>query len=127
MTPFAIVALGLILLRYCFELWLDALNAAHVREHANEVPEAFRDVMDEGTYKKSIQYTLAKAKFGTASDSYSTAVLCALLFSGWLASLFGRHELDRRNALGTGARLVDRDSADVAIEPTVFVVVAVPA
>ncbi len=90
MTPFTIVALCLILVRYCFELWLDALNAAHVREHANEVPEAFREVMDEATYKKSVHYTLAKAKFGTASDSYSTAVLCALLFSGWLASLFGQ-------------------------------------
>ena len=87
---FAIVALGLILLRYFFELWLDGVNAAHVRKHADEVPEAFREIMDAATYKKSVQYTLAKARFGTVSDSYSTAVLCALLFSGLLASLFAQ-------------------------------------
>ena len=50
MTPFAIVALCLILIRYCFELWLDGVNAAHVRKHADEVPEAFREIMDDATY-----------------------------------------------------------------------------
>ena len=66
------------------------MNAAHVRKHADEVPEAFREIMDAATYKKSVQYTMAKARFGTVSDSYSTAVLCALLFSGLLASLFAQ-------------------------------------
>ncbi|SVB24220.1 uncharacterized protein METZ01_LOCUS177074, partial [marine metagenome] len=89
MSTFATVTLGLILIRYCFELWLDALNAAHVRNHAAEVPEAFREIMDQETYKKSVQYTLSKARLGTASDTYSTALLCILLFSGWLAELFG--------------------------------------
>ncbi|MBC8243020.1 MAG: M48 family metallopeptidase [Verrucomicrobia bacterium] len=88
-TIFALVALGLILLRYCFELWLDGVNAAHVRKHAAEVPVPFREIMDEETYRKSVRYTLAKARFGTFSDTYSTAVLCILLFSGWLASLYG--------------------------------------
>ena len=86
---FTVVALGLILTRYFFELCLDGLNAAHVRKHADVVPEAFREIMDESTYRKSVRYTLAKARFGTFSDTYSTAVLCTLLFSGWLASLYG--------------------------------------
>jgi STE24 endopeptidase len=89
-TIFAVVALGLILTRYFFELWLDGLNAAYARKHADEVPEAFQEIMDEATYKKSVRYTLAKARFGTVSDSYSTAVLCVLLFSGLLASLFAQ-------------------------------------
>ena len=88
MTPFAIVVLGLILLRYFFELWLDGLNSAHVRRHADEVPKAFQEIMDESTYRKSVRYTLAKARFGTVSDTYSTALLCSLLFTGWLAALF---------------------------------------
>ena len=90
MTSFALIALGLILFRYIFELWLDGLNAAHVRKHADEVPAAFREIMNEATYHKSVRYTLAKAKFGTISDTYSTAVLCTLLFTGWLAALFGQ-------------------------------------
>ena len=88
MSTFATVTLSLILIRYCFELWLDGLNAAHVRNHADKVPEAFREIMDQETYKKSVQYTLSKARFGTVSDTYSTALLCILLFSGWLAELF---------------------------------------
>ncbi len=87
---FATVALGLILIRYFFELWLDGLNTAHVQKHADEVPESFRVVMDQAAYKKSVQYTLAKARFGTVSDSCSTALLCVLLFSGLLSSLFGQ-------------------------------------
>ena len=90
MSSFAFVALGLILIRYFFELWLDGVNAAHVRKHSAEVPESFRETMDAVTYKKSVQYTLAKARFGTISDSYSTAALCALLFSGLLASLIAQ-------------------------------------
>ena len=85
---FAAVVLGLILIRYIFELWLDHLNATHVQKNADTVPEAFREVMDQAAYNKSVQYTLIKARFGTVSDSCSTAVLCVLLFSGSLSLLF---------------------------------------
>ena len=44
MTSFAFVALGLILIRYFFELCLDGVNAAHVRKHSAEVPKAFREI-----------------------------------------------------------------------------------
>ncbi len=46
MTSFAFVALGLILIRYFFELYLDGVNAAHVRRHSAEVTKAFREIMD---------------------------------------------------------------------------------
>ena len=88
MSTFATITLGLILIRYCFEFWLDALNAAHVRAHADEVPEAFQGTMDRETYKKSVRYTLCKARFGSISDTYSTALLCILLFSDSMANMF---------------------------------------
>ena len=97
MTTFAIVALGLILIRYFFELCLDGVNAAHVRKHADEVPEAFREIMDEATYQKSVRYTLAKARFGTLSDTYSTAVLCTPASRGpapmWIVLLHSMEKL----------------------------------
>ena len=82
--------------------------------------------MDAVTYKKSVQYTLTKARFGTVSDSYSTAVLCTLLFSGLLASLFAQ-VVERTGpvSMGTGHRAVGSDPADVAAKPAVFMVVAV--
>ncbi len=88
MPSFAIVALILILARCCAELWLSRLNQRHVRANAGAIPEAFRGVIDEPTYRKSVDYTLAKARFGNAVTIYDTLVLLAVLFSGLLPRAF---------------------------------------
>ena len=83
--------LGLILARLAAELWLASLNRRHVLAHAGEIPPAFRGIVDEPTYKKSIAYTLAKGWFGNIEDAYNTAVLLLVLFSGvlpWAFHLF---------------------------------------
>ena len=84
MPPFAIVALILILGRATTELWLSRLNQRHVRAHAHEVPPAFRGITDEATYRRSVDYTLAKSRFEDLTDVFSAVVLIALLFSGLL-------------------------------------------
>jgi STE24 endopeptidase len=83
--------LGLILARLAAELWLSRLNRRHVLAHAGEIPPALRGIIDEPTYRKSVDYTLAKARFGNVEDTYSTAVLLIFLFSGvlpWAFRLF---------------------------------------
>ncbi len=87
-TIYVAVALGLVALRYLFELWLDHLNTRHVKKHANAIPEPFKEIMDEQTYPKSVRYTLAKARFGTMSDTYSTVLVIGLLFFGTIAIVF---------------------------------------
>jgi STE24 endopeptidase len=82
--PFAIIALILILARAIAELWLSGLNQRHVRAHANEVPHAFRGFIDEATYRRSVDYTLAKSRFGNVANVFDTALLVAVLFSGVL-------------------------------------------
>lgn len=84
MPPFAIVALILILGRATTEVWLSRLNQRHVRAHAHEVPPAFRGITDEATYRRSVDYTLAKSRFEDLTDVFSAVVLIALLFSGVL-------------------------------------------
>jgi STE24 endopeptidase len=82
---------GIILARLGAELWLAALNRRYVLAHAGEVPPAFRQIIDEPTYKKSVEYTLAKARFGNIEDIYNTTVLLVILFSGilpWAFHLF---------------------------------------
>jgi STE24 endopeptidase len=59
-----------------------------VLAHAGAVPEAFRGIVDEPTYKKSVEYTLAKARFGNIEESYGTVVLLVILFSGLLPLIF---------------------------------------
>jgi len=53
------------------------------------VPSALKETIDEATYAKSVQYTLAKNRFGQIEDTYDTAVLLAVLFSGVLPWMFG--------------------------------------
>ena len=90
MPPFAIIVLVLILSRAVAELWLSRLNQRYVRAHANEVPPAFREIIDEATYRRSVDYTLAKSRFGNVAEVFDTLVLIAVLFSGVLPWAFGR-------------------------------------
>jgi STE24 endopeptidase len=86
----AIVALILILARAATELWLSRLNQCHVRANANEVPPAFRETIDEATYRRSIDYTLAKSRFGDVANVFDAVLLIAVLFSGVLPWAFGK-------------------------------------
>src|SRR5437899_11820590 len=90
MQPFAIVALLLILARAITELWLSRLNQYHVRAHANDVPKAFREIIDEPTYRRSVDYTLAKSRFGEIAGAFDFLLLIAVLFSGVLRWAFGK-------------------------------------
>src|SRR5437867_3380640 len=90
MQPFTVVALVLILARAIAELWLSRLNQRHVRAHANELPPAFRGVIDEATYGRSVDYSLAKSCFADITGVFDVVVLIALLFSGVLPWAFGR-------------------------------------
>jgi STE24 endopeptidase len=88
MPLFAIIALILILARVVTQLWLSRLNRRHVRANANEVPSVFRGIIDEVTYRRSVDYTLAKGRFGEIGDVFDVALLIALLFSGVLPWAF---------------------------------------
>jgi STE24 endopeptidase len=90
MPPFAIIALVLILARATTGLWLSRLNQRHVRAQANEVPPAFRGIIHEPTYRRSVDYTLAKSRFGDIANLFDAALLIALLFSGVLPWAFER-------------------------------------
>jgi STE24 endopeptidase len=90
---------GLVVARWAADAALGWLNRRSVRAHAGVVPEAFRDTVDAATYAKSVDYTLAKSRFGLVSDLWETAVLLAVLFSGVLPRSFAA----MREAAGTSA------------------------
>ena len=78
MSSFAIIALVLILARAITELWLSWLNERHVRAHTNEVPPAFREMVDEPTFLRSVDYTLAKSRFGDVVTVFDTVLLIGI-------------------------------------------------
>ena len=88
LTVFAWTVLGLILLKWAAQLWLDHLNKEHVHAHAAAVPDAFKEIVDEPTYKKSVDYTLAKARLEQIETAFSVIVLLIVLFSGVLPLAF---------------------------------------
>src|SRR6476659_5047295 len=99
MSLFAIIALILILARTIAELCLSRLNQRYVRAHANEVAPAFREMVDEPTYHRSVDYTLAKSRFGEVVTLFDAALLIILLFTGVLPWAFARFT----TAFGTSA------------------------
>lgn len=84
MSPSPIFALVLVLARAIAEWWLSQVNQLYVRAQANEVPPAFREIVDEPTYRRSVAYTLAKSRFGNVVNVFDTALLIVILFSGVL-------------------------------------------
>ena len=78
------IVLLLLMARWAAQLWLGRLNRRHVLAHAGAVPEAFKGAMDEATYARSVQYTLARGQLDQIEGTWDLAVLLAVLFSGVL-------------------------------------------
>ena len=89
MTWFAILILVLIVLKLLVQLALEQLNQRNVLSHGQNVPEPFKNIIDEPTYRRSVEYTLAKGRLRQLELTYNTIVLLVVLFSGVLAWSFG--------------------------------------
>jgi STE24 endopeptidase len=84
------IVAALMVLRLAGELILSALNRAEVRRHAASAPPAAAAIMDAPTYAKSVDYTLAKSRFGVVTEIFDTVVLAIFLFAGVLPWLFAQ-------------------------------------
>jgi STE24 endopeptidase len=75
---------GAVVFRWLAQLGLERLNARHVRAQAEGVPAAFQGAVDEATYARSVNYTLARGRFSQLQDGFDAAVLLLVVFSGVL-------------------------------------------
>ncbi|MGV3772947.1 MAG: M48 family metallopeptidase [Verrucomicrobiales bacterium] len=92
MTATLWVLAALLLAKWAVQLWLEIVNARHVKSHAGQVPAAFAGHIGAATYSKAVRYTLAKSKLEKVELTFNTALLAALLFSGFLPWLYGKFE-----------------------------------
>ncbi|MGZ4988732.1 MAG: M48 family metallopeptidase, partial [Limisphaerales bacterium] len=92
--------------RWLAQLWLEIINQNHVRAHGAAVPEAFRDVVTPETYKKSVDYTLAKSTFHCIELTWSLIVLAIVLFSGVLPWFYNVFQNSFGHAMWVGAAFV---------------------
>ena len=75
---------GLVLAKWAVELWLSHLNRRHVLAHSGAVPEAFKDTVDEQTYARSAQYTLANGRLDEIETTFGATLLVLVLWGGIL-------------------------------------------
>jgi STE24 endopeptidase len=88
MELFAALIALLIAFKVLAQLWLQYLNRQEVLRHAGAVPESFQGAMDEATYHKATEYTLAKGRFSRWELALSTVVLLVALYSGVLPAIY---------------------------------------
>ncbi|MFQ3270399.1 MAG: STE24 endopeptidase, partial [Lentimonas sp.] len=88
MNTILIAFVALLVLKYATSTILDVINMRHVKCQSAAVPESFRDFIDLPTYQKSIDYTVAKTRFGLLGDFYDSAVLAVVVLSGLLPWLY---------------------------------------
>lgn len=83
------IVFGLVALRLVTELVLSILNSREVVRNAETPPPAVAAIMDGETYRKSVQYTLARGRFGRVELVWDAFILVVVLASGILAVFRG--------------------------------------
>lgn len=98
MDTLQIIFLLLLALKTATSFALDTLNRKETLRNAGSVPEAFRGMIDEPTYRKSVAYTLRKIDFGYLETFFDAALTLVLVIAllptiyDWAGTLLGLSE-----------------------------------
>ncbi|MBA3848414.1 MAG: peptidase M48 [Opitutus sp.] len=95
--------LALVAARLLAQLVLEALNRSETALHAGVLPGAFSGIMDEATFAKASDYTLAKSRFASCECVFDALVLAAVAFSGVLPWLWAWFDALAPGAAWSGA------------------------
>jgi STE24 endopeptidase len=95
--------LALVAARLIAQLLLEALNRSETALHAGVLPGAFSGIMDEPTFAKASDYTLAKSRFASFELVYDALVLVAVVFSGILPWVWAKFDALAPGAAWSGA------------------------
>src|SRR5688500_9913807 len=82
------VAAALLGAKVLTQLCLEYLNMVEVTRNSGRVPAAFAGSMDEATYSKAIEYTVAKSRFGKQQMAFDSLILGMVLFTGILPASY---------------------------------------
>jgi STE24 endopeptidase len=88
MNGLVVAFVVLLLLKVTVSTVLDVINLRYLRVHAKDVPDAFRGFIDSDTYRKSVEYSMAKTRFSIAHEIYDALVLALVILCGFLPWLF---------------------------------------
>jgi STE24 endopeptidase len=88
MNTILLAFIFLLILKLVTSTILDLINLSYVKRQSSAVPDSFRDFIDPPTYRKSIDYTVAKTRFGRINDVYDSVILAGVILSGLLPWLY---------------------------------------
>ena len=88
MSEVLIIFVLLLVLKLGTSILLDFINLRYVKVCSSEVPEGFREFIDLPTYQKSVEYTVAKTRFGLVNEVYDALVLAVVILTGFLPWLY---------------------------------------
>tara|TARA_Y100000588_G_scaffold244593_1_gene258738 strand:+ start:5036 stop:6286 length:1251 start_codon:yes stop_codon:yes gene_type:complete len=77
-----LVLLVLLAVKLMVELFLSRLNRGSVESSRSNPPEVAREILDDETFQKSVDYNLSKSRFGSVEDVYEAALLAFVLSIG---------------------------------------------
>jgi STE24 endopeptidase len=98
-----LAVLSLLIARLLAQLALEALNRSETRLHAGVPPGGLHEIMDDATFAKASDYTLAKSRFASFEFVYDALVLVAVVFSGLLPWLWAKLDALAPGAAWSGA------------------------
>ncbi len=79
-----LAAAALLSAKVCWQTMLAVLNRTRVLKSMHSPPDTVLKVMDQKTYDRSVDYTLARNRLELLSIWYGTVLLAVILFSGIL-------------------------------------------
>ncbi|MEX0680696.1 MAG: M48 family metallopeptidase [Balneolales bacterium] len=92
MNIYAIIILAALLVNYLLGLASDLLNLKALQK---PLPDEFRDVFDEETYRKAQEYTRVRTRFGLLTTTFSLFLLLIVWFAGgfnWVDQIVREYE-----------------------------------
>ncbi|NJA04350.1 M48 family metallopeptidase [Methylococcaceae bacterium WWC4] len=88
MNTFTVLFLVALVLSYGVQFWLAMRQKAHVLQHRDQVPAAFRDRMSLAAHQKAADYTVEKSKLGDLDSVVGIVFLLALTLGGGISLVF---------------------------------------
>ncbi|MBT3275709.1 MAG: M48 family metallopeptidase [Spirochaetales bacterium] len=89
MSPTGILTLYLVFfgVEFFFAQILTRLNIGFIKKSRGSVPKIFADFFDDDTYRKSVDYSLEKSRFGVVGSAISAIVLLVVVLTGFLGTM----------------------------------------
>lgn len=103
MNAYGIAILLALVAAYALRVIAGVLNVRHMPQ---EPPAALADVVDAGEYRRSVEYTRVRTRFGLAWGAFDLAVLVAFWLAGGFGALDGWVRGLGLGALATGLAFI---------------------